>query len=95
MEDVKKSVENVSGDLVVKHYPTKTGSVTSLKKHMDKMILQGKRPDVVIVDYADLLRGPSKEKRHEELEEIIEDLRGMKGEYEVPVCKNHKSTEVV
>jgi hypothetical protein len=52
---------------------------------MDKMILQGKKPDVVIVDYADLLRGPSKEKRHEELEEIIEDLRGMAGEYEVPV----------
>jgi hypothetical protein len=31
------------------------------------------------------LRGPSKEKRHEELEEIIEDLRGMAGEYEVPI----------
>ena len=85
MEDVKKSVESVKGDLVVKHYPTKTASVTSLKAHMDKMILQGKRPDVVIVDYADLLRGPTKEKRHEELEEIIEDLRGMAGEYEVPV----------
>ena len=85
MEDVTKSVQSVKGDLVVKHYPTKTASVTSLKAHMDKMILQGKRPDVVIVDYADLLRGPTKEKRHEELEEIIEDLRGMAGEYEVPV----------
>jgi hypothetical protein len=52
---------------------------------MDKMILQGKKPDVVIVDYADLLRGPAKEKRHEELEEIIEDLRGMAGEYGVPI----------
>jgi len=85
MEDVEKAVQNVKGDLVVKHYPTKTASVTSLKAHMDKMILQGKKPDVVIVDYADLLRGPQKEKRHEELEEIIEDLRGMAGEYEVPV----------
>ena len=85
MEDVTKAVNSVSGDLVVKHYPTKTASVTSLKAHMDKMILQGKKPDVVIVDYADLLRGPTKEKRHEELEEIIEDLRGMAGEYEVPV----------
>ena len=85
MEDVTKAVKTVSGDLVVKHYPTKTASVTSLKAHMDKMILQNKKPDVVIVDYADLLRGPQKEKRHEELEEIIEDLRGMAGEYEVPV----------
>ena len=85
MEDVKKAVENVPGDLIVKHYPTKTASVNSLKAHMDKMTLQGKKPDLVIVDYADLLRGPAKEKRHEELEEIIEDLRGMAGEYEVPV----------
>jgi len=46
MEDVKKSVTSVKGDLIVKHYPTKTASVTSLKAHMDKMILQGKKPDV-------------------------------------------------
>jgi hypothetical protein len=85
MDDVKKSIQGVKGDLIIKHYPTKTAGVTSLKAHMDKMILQGKKPDVVIVDYADLLRGPAKEKRHEELEEIIEDLRGMAGEYEVPV----------
>jgi|TARA_R110002167_G_scaffold301957_3_gene506291 replicative DNA helicase len=86
MEDVQKAVENVKGDLVIKHYPTKTAGVTSLKAHMDKMTLQGKKPDIVIVDYADLLRAPSaKEKRHEELEEIIEDLRGLAGEYEVPV----------
>jgi replicative DNA helicase len=84
-EEVDKMVKSVKGDLIVKYYPTKTASVTSLRAHLDRMILQGKRPDVVIVDYADLLRGPSKEKRHEELEEIIEDLRGMAGEYEVPI----------
>lgn len=85
MEDVKKSVTSVKGDLIVKQYPTKTASVTSLKAHMDKMILQDKRPDVVIVDYADLLRGPSNKERYEELETIFEDLRGMAGEYEVPI----------
>jgi replicative DNA helicase len=47
-------------------------------------IMQGKKPDVIIVDYADLLRGHGQEKRHE-LEGIYEDLRGMAGEYEIPV----------
>ena len=46
--------------------------------------MQGKKPDVIIVDYADLLRGHGQEKRHE-LEGIYEDLRGMAGEYEIPV----------
>ena len=36
---------------------------------------------LIIVDYADLLRGHGQEKRHE-LEGIYEDLRGMAGEYE-------------
>ena len=55
---------------------------------MDKLILQGKKPDIVIVDYADLLKGSGKANRdalHQELENIYEDLRGLAGEYEVPV----------
>ena len=45
-----------------------------------------KKPDIVIVDYADLLRSVTmrKEARHD-LESIYEDLRGLAGEYEVPV----------
>ena len=39
---------------------------------------------MVIVDYADLLRGNGKEVRHE-LGNIYEDLRGMAGEYEIPI----------
>ena len=54
MEDVTKAVKSVSGDLVVKHYPTKTASVTSPKAHMDKMILQNKKPDVIEVEESDL-----------------------------------------
>jgi len=37
------------------------------------------------VDYADLLKGSAKEKRYEVLEELIVDLRGMAGEYGVPL----------
>ena len=55
-----------------------------IRAHVEKCIMQGKKPDVIIVDYADLLRGHGQEKRHE-LEGIYEDLRGMAGEYEIPV----------
>lgn len=81
---VKEELEKLDGDLIIKYYPTKTVSVLGLRGHIEKCIMQGKKPDVVVVDYADLLRGHGQEKRHE-LEGIYEDLRGMAGEYEIPI----------
>lgn len=87
VQEIEEDLKNISGELIIKYYPTKTASVTTLKANLDKMILQGKKPDLVIVDYADLLRsaGRSREKLHEDLENIYEELRGMAGEYEIPV----------
>ena len=81
---VKEDLEKLDGELIIKHYPTKSVSVMGLRSHIEKCIMNDKKPDVVIVDYADLLRGHGQEKRHE-LEGIYEDLRGMAGEYEIPV----------
>jgi replicative DNA helicase len=81
---VKEDLAKLKGELIIKYYPTKTVSVIGLRSHIEKCILQEKKPDIVIVDYADLLRGPGQEKRHE-LEGIYEDLRGLAGEYDIPV----------
>jgi len=83
-DEVKEQLSKLEGDLIIKHYPTKTVSVMGLRAHVEKCIMQGKKPDVIIVDYADLLRGHGQEKRHE-LEGIYEDLRGLAGDYEIPV----------
>ena len=83
-EDIKEQLSKLKGELIIKHYPTKSVSVMGLRAHVEKCIMQGKKPDVIIVDYADLLRGHGQEKRHE-LEGIYEDLRGMAGEYEIPL----------
>jgi hypothetical protein len=83
-DQVKSELSQLPGKLVIKYYPTKTCSVMGLRAHIEKCIMQGMKPDVIIVDYADLLRGHGAEKRHE-LEGIYEDLRGLAGEYEVPV----------
>jgi replicative DNA helicase len=83
-DDIKEQLEKIKGELIIKHYPTKTVSVMGIRAHVEKCIMQDKKPDVIIVDYADLIRGHGQEKRHE-LEGIYEDLRGMAGEYEIPV----------
>jgi replicative DNA helicase len=86
LEEVEHELSKLKGQLYLKFFPTKTASVTTLKAHLDKMIMQGVKPDIVIVDYADLLRSAkAKEKLHEELETTYEDLRGLAGEYQIPV----------
>ena len=84
IEEVKDIVGKLKGKLIVKYYPTKGGTVNTLASHIEKCRLQGFDPDLIIVDYADLLRGHGKEVRHE-LGNIYEDLRGLAGEHEIPV----------
>lgn len=83
----------VNGNLTIKYYPTKTASVNTLKAHLDQLIMMGTKPDLIIVDYADLLRGTgrTREKLHEDLEIVYEELRGLAGEYAIPVFSASQS----
>ena len=86
IDDVKEAVEKVDGELVVKYFPTKTASVHTLSAHLQKLKTLGKKFDMVVVDYGDILRDTSnsREVRHA-LGNIYEDLRGLAGEFEVPI----------
>lgn len=77
-EEIYEKIQDLEGNLIVKEYPTKSSSVNTLKYHLEKMKNRGFTPDVIIVDYADLLRPSSnlREKRHE-LETIYEQLRAL------------------
>ena len=85
-EEVKKKIDCIKGKLLIKYYPTRSATVQTLASHLKQVELQGIIPDLVIVDYADILRDVSnyKEMRHQ-LGSIYEDLRGLAGEMEVPI----------
>lgn len=87
IDDVEQELKKVKGRLILKYYPSGTASVLTLKSHLDKCILQGIQPDLVIVDYGDLLKTSkrSSDKLHEDLNSIYTDLRGMAGEYNTRV----------
>lgn len=86
MDDVKERLKTIKGNLIVKYYPTKGASVNTLASHIEKARMQGINPDLVIVDYADLLRGTGKTSELRiQLGNIYEDLRGLAGEQEIPV----------
>ena len=85
-DEVKDKIEEIKGELVVKYFPTKTASVHTLGAHLQKLKTLGKKFDMVVVDYGDILRdtGNAREVRHA-LGNIYEDLRGLAGEVEVPI----------
>ena len=83
-DEIKKKIEQLKGTLLIKYFPTKSATVQTLSSHLKQIELSGVDIDLVIVDYADILRGIGTEKRHV-LENIYEDLRGLAGEVEVPI----------
>ncbi len=81
-EEVFEMVKDLPGKLIIKEYPTRSASTNTLKTHIEKLKNRDIHVDMVIVDYADLLRPVNirKERRHE-LENLYEDLRGMAQEF--------------
>jgi len=79
-------VGSIPGELIVKYYPTKSPSVSTLSAHIEKCIMQDKKPDLIVVDYADLMRASSGVSDSEsESNQIYVELRGLAGEYDIPV----------
>ena len=85
-KEIVNKIKDIEGTLIIKEYPTKSASTQTLKNHIEKLRKRGIEPDMVLVDYADLLRPvrSSGEKRHE-LEETYEGLRGLAQTYEIPI----------
>jgi replicative DNA helicase len=85
---VKHMVDNVKGDLIIKYYPTKSISALTIKSHAERMILLGRKPDLIVVDYADILRSVESNKNsnsYQDAGSIYEELRGVAGELQVPI----------
>jgi len=86
---VVESLESLDGFLKIKYYPIKTVSALSLRSYIDRIqMLTNKKVDLVIVDYADILRPISAEKNSNSYQEsggIYEELRAMAGELQIPV----------
>jgi archaellum biogenesis ATPase FlaH len=85
-EEVKKIIDSLKGRMIIKSYPTRAASVNTISAHIKQLELKNIIPDMVVVDYADILKDVSgmREVRHQ-LGSIYEDLRGMAGEFKVPV----------
>jgi replicative DNA helicase len=85
-DEVLESISDVDGSLIIKEYPTKTASANTIRTHLQKLKKRNHKIDMIIVDYADLLKSTSnfREKR-DELGSIYESLRAIAQENKCPV----------
>ncbi len=78
-EKIYDEVKDIDGKLIIKEYPTRSASIQTIKNHIEKLKRRDFIPDMIIVDYGDLIKPESSkkdEKRHQ-LETIYEELRGI------------------
>ena len=91
---VKKKIAEVPGKLIIKYFPIKTVSAHSLKLHAERIQTLGTKIDMIIVDYADILRPSQSERNSNSYSEaggIYEELRGVAGELQVPIWSASQS----
>lgn len=94
-EEVMKFYEETKlGRLFVKEYPTNTASVYTLKAHIERLDLKGFKPDIIIIDYADIMRSSRQfDSLRHELKLVYEEIRGMAMEIGVPIWTASQSNK--
>jgi replicative DNA helicase len=87
LDILQRRLNTLSGELEVKWYPTKKFTIIKLRATIDKMILLQRKPDLIVIDYPDLMKLPNdRNKRKDELlQDLYEELRGIGGEYNIPL----------
>ena len=87
-DQIYENIKDIDGNVIIKEYPTKSATTATIKNHLERIKSRGISIDMIIVDYADLLRPVTtkrtSEKRHD-LESIYEELRGIAQVFECPI----------
>ena len=87
-DEVETYVNNLKGKLIVKEYPPKGASVNTVKAHIQKCIDMDHKPDLVIIDYVDYLKAPSRGRnteRKDEIDDVFIATKGLAKDLKIPI----------
>ena len=84
-DKVKDTIENLRGGLYIREYPAGQATVNTIHAHLEKCIQQNIKPDLIIVDYADLLTSKTSKEKRDKLDDIYTSLRGLATELKLPI----------
>jgi len=86
----KDKIENLMGDikgnLIIKEFPTGKATMSTIEAHIQKVKDMGIEPDLIIIDYVDLLSSKRKTvDRKGEIDDIYTSTKGLARELDIPV----------
>ena len=84
-EVVKERLGALRGGLYIREYPAGQATVNTIHAHLEKCIQQNIEPDLIIIDYADLLNSKTSKEKRDKLDDIYTGLRGLATEMKIPI----------
>jgi replicative DNA helicase len=83
---VEAVMEKLPGNLIIKEYAPGRASISTLESHIQKCIDLDFKPDMIIIDYVDLLRSKKNNReRKEEIDDIYIGTKGLARGLNIPV----------
>lgn len=87
-KQVEETIKGLEGKLIIREFAPKQASVNTIKAHIQKCIDVDHKPDLVVIDYVDYLRGPSRGKfneRKDEIDDVFIGTKGLAKELKIPI----------
>jgi replicative DNA helicase len=85
--DIIEKYKNMKiGKLIIKEFPMNTCTVQTIRAHIERLSLKGFVPDLIVIDYADIMRSSRQfDSLRHELKLIYEELRSYATELQLPI----------
>ncbi|NNE31502.1 MAG: AAA family ATPase [Winogradskyella sp.] len=83
---VEEIIPQLPGELIIKEFPTGRATISTIESHLKKVDDLGVKPDLVIIDYVDLLGTRKKTSdRKGEIDDIYTSTKGLARELNIPI----------
>lgn len=83
---VQDKINNLRGQVLIKEYSPGRASIHTIESHIKKCIHQDFKPDLIIIDYVDLLRSKKNNReRKDEIDDIYLSTKGLAKELKLPI----------
>ena len=85
-DKIEEIIPQLPGKLIIKEYPTGRASVSTIESHIAKSTSMGVKPDLVIIDYVDLLSSrKTNRERKDEIDDIYTSTKGLARQLNIPI----------